>query len=439
MTHADAGLSARVFARLAASVLPGQRATVAFSGGLDSTVLLALMAAHAQPLGLALRAAHIAHGLQAAAAAWPAHCAEVCVQLGVPFERIDVQVAPAGAGIEAAARTARYAALRALGGDWLALAHHRGDQAETVLHRLTRGAGVAGAAGMRYVDRRGAAPHLLRPLLNESRGELLAWAKAHGLRWIEDPSNTDTRFSRNFLRQDILPALAARFPGAEAALARAASHFAEAAELLDGLAQEDLAAVLCGNTASLTRLRTVSLPRLRNLLRARLAARDWPAPDAAQLEEAVRLIHEAQPPWRARFVHWALCAMDGAVWIEPAALPCLADARIWQGESDVDWGSVHLRFTPVSGLNALALIPGELRLQGRQGGERLQPDPRRPARDLKTLAREAGVPPWQREHLPVLWQGNRPVGYAGTMDHRLRAAPHAGGWQIEWTRTNPVF
>jgi tRNA(Ile)-lysidine synthase len=377
--------------------------------------------------GFVLRAAHVHHGLQTAADAWPAHCEAICTRLGVPLEVLHVEVERAHPqGIEAAARAARHAALRDLGGDWLALAHHRGDQAETLLHRLTRGSGVQGAAGMRITDERGGPPALLRPLLDEPRSELEAWARAQDLAWIEDPTNADTAYSRNFFRHDILEPLNQRFPGAEAALARAAGHFLEAAELLAALARSDLETVRRGTRASRAALLALDDARLANLLRERLAARDLPAPDARQLVEAIRQLREAEAPWRARFDNWALCAQDDDVWIEPADLPAAPGVVVWNGEAEIEWGVARLRFTPGS-----APASG-IELRPRTGGEHLRPDPRRPSRDLKTLAREHGIPPWWRELIPVVWQGGQPVWFAG--------AAHAGsiGMRIEWTRCIPT-
>ncbi|MCL2656632.1 MAG: tRNA lysidine(34) synthetase TilS [Betaproteobacteria bacterium] len=420
-------LAARVGGALTPYLHAGDVITVGFSGGLDSTVLLHLLARLAPQFGFTLRAAHVHHGLQTAADAWPAHCAAICAELGVPFTLLHVAVDRAHPqGIEAAARAVRHAALRKLGGDWLALAHHRGDQAETLLHRLTRGSGVQGAAAMRIADTRNAPPALLRPLLNEPRSELVTWAQAQNLTWIEDPSNSDTAYSRNFIRYTIMAPLQQRFPGAEAALARAAEHFGEAAELLGALAAIDYTAVQEGKRARRSTLLSLSDARLANLLRQRLAARHWLAPDARQLEEALRQLRSAQPPWHARFDSWALCAQDDEVWIEPADPPSAPGSLIWRGEAQLDWGVVRLHFLPADAGAGLGLIPGRAELRPRSGGERIQPDPRRPARDLKTLAREHGVPSWLRDLIPVIWNAEKPVWYAGAAECK---AP--GNYRIE--------
>lgn len=422
--------------RLARLTQPGQTLTAAFSGGLDSTVLLHLLARLAPALKLTLRAAHVQHGLQASADAWAAHCGDVCDRLGVPLTTLRVKVdTTQGIGIEAAARAARHAALRELGGDWLVLAHHRGDQAETLLHRLSRGSGVHGAAAMRKADQRGGPPGLLRPLLDTPRSELLAWAQAEQLCWIEDPSNADTHFSRNFIRHALLAPLSTRFPGAEAALARAAGHFDEAAGLLDELAAIDHAHVASTRGASRAALLALSDARLRNLLRARLAAQGYAAPDTDQLTEALRQLRCATSPWRAGFGAWALCVEDDDVWFERAPRPHAGPDCVWQGEALLHWGCVELHFEQTS-TAGLQLTPGDLTLSARRGGERLRPHAARPARDLKTLGRDARVPPWWRKALPVFRQAGQVVGWGEIWDAGLRGSD---GWHITIRRPNAKF
>lgn len=430
-------LTERFHHTLAGLTRPGQTLTAAFSGGLDSSVLLHLLARTAPALGLQLRAAHVHHGLQDQADAWSTHCASVCEALGVRYACLTVTVdRHGGKGIEAAARTARHAALRQLGGDWLVLAHHRGDQAETLLHRLSRGCGVHGAAAMRRVDPRGGPPSLLRPLLEEPRATLEAWAHANGLHWIDDPSNADTRFSRNFLRHEVLAPLEARLPGSEASLARAARHFAEAAGLLDALATLDLAAVSGQRGASHTALTALSDARLKNLLRARLAHHGYAPPDADQLAEALRQLRSARPPWRVPFGGWALCADEGAVWFEPATPLQPGERHLWQGETTLQWGDVAVHFERTSGPDALAVRPGALELRPRAGGERLRPHPARPARDIKTMAREAHLPPWWRSAMPVFWQDDAVVAWSDVADIRLRCSD---GWHIRIEPPNAKF
>ncbi|WP_374327398.1 tRNA lysidine(34) synthetase TilS [Azonexus sp.] len=279
----------------AARIAPGATVHLGLSGGRDSIVLLDLLSR--LPLAGRLAAIHVNHGLSPRGDAWADFCRGVCARLGVPLTVVPVVVdLAAGQGLEAAARAARYAAFAACAGagGTLLLAQHRGDQAETVLFNLLRGSGVAGAAGMRD-ERDGHGLRLLRPLLGTARAEIDAYAQARGLAWIDDESNDDTQLSRNFLRHRILPELNARFPGAEAALARAAGHFAEAAELLDALAEVDWQRVADGDAARLPQLRQLTPARIRNLLRWRLRQLGWQPPAASRLDEFVRQLQDAAP------------------------------------------------------------------------------------------------------------------------------------------------
>lgn len=288
-------LPSRVGEFLAARLAPAERLCVGLSGGCDSVVLLHLLSRLG--FGERLSAIHVHHGLSPNADAWAAFCADYCKQLAVALEIVRVEVdTRSGLGLEAAARQARYGALTNCKADSLLLAHHQGDQAETVLFNLLRGAGVAGAAGM-PAERSLGARRLLRPLLTFSRAKIEDYARQQGLVWIDDESNIDRQYSRNFLRHEILPHLSTRFPQAEASLALAASHFGEADQLLAELAAVDWQKVqeTDGQTASLRAMRTLSLSRLKNLLRYRLRELGWRTPVASRLEEFSRQLLSAAP------------------------------------------------------------------------------------------------------------------------------------------------
>lgn len=272
---------------------PGDRLCVGLSGGRDSVVLLHL-ASRLEPRPR-LSALHIHHGLSPNADDWADFCTRFCRDLDVPLavERVDV-AADTGLGLEAAARQARYQVFRRCGADCLLLAHHQGDQAETLLFNLVRGAGVTGAAAMPAARALGPM-RLLRPLLGVPRSDIVAYALENRLAWIEDESNADTAFSRNFLRHEIVPALEARFPAASACLASAAAHFAEADLLLAELAQADWQACAEGDCLLLSALHQLSPARLKNLLRYRLRSLGWRVPAARRLDEFVRQLLAAAP------------------------------------------------------------------------------------------------------------------------------------------------
>ncbi|WP_434513421.1 tRNA lysidine(34) synthetase TilS [Dechloromonas sp. ARDL1] len=286
-------LPQRVGSFLAARLASDAPLSVGLSGGCDSVVLLHLVARSGW-VG-EVQAIHVHHGLSPNADAWAAFCGDYCGSLGIPLIIRRVTVAGAsGLGVEAAARQARYAAFATAAQGCLLLAHHRGDQAETVLFNVLRGAGVNGAAGI-PVERKQGELRLLRPLLDVSRGEIEAYADASGLSWVTDESNTDTALTRNYLRHDALVGLSRRFPTAENSLARAAANFAEAAELLDELAELDWRQVSDGDAATMAGLRQLSFSRLKNLLRHRLRRLGWQAPVASRLDEFARQLLLAAP------------------------------------------------------------------------------------------------------------------------------------------------
>ena len=205
-----------------ATVASPKRYVVAFSGGLDSTVLLHALAAAVADGDVPLVAIHVRHGLHEDAGKWDAHCRSVAAAFAIGFESVTVVVdRESGLGLEAAARQSRYEALqqRIQPGDWLLSAHHQDDQAETLLLNLLRGSGMAGMAGIGEMQAFGSG-HLLRPLLDVSRADLQTYASSHKLAWLDDPSNADLTFDRNFLRHTILPALTERWPAASSRLAR---------------------------------------------------------------------------------------------------------------------------------------------------------------------------------------------------------------------------
>ena len=280
-----AGLAPALVACLDRYAQPTDRLTVGLSGGIDSVVLLHALAT-LRPAGLA--AVHVHHGLSPHADHWAEFCRDFAQQLGVACvcTRVDVE-RNAADGLEAAARRARHGVFAQFDTDWIVLAHHRDDQAETLLFNLLRGTGLAGAAAMR--PRLG---KLLRPLLDIGRAEIEAYAIAHGLDWVEDESNCDTRHTRNFLRHRILAPLAQRFGAAAQNLAAAAARFAEAQELLDALARLDLGGGEDFPVAVET-LQALTEARARNALRFLLSQRGVKIPNEARLREGLRQMLEA--------------------------------------------------------------------------------------------------------------------------------------------------
>lgn len=383
---------------------PGRRVWVALSGGLDSSLLLTLAAraAHCHPRPL--YALHVDHDLQDASCAFVEHCRRLCAHLGVPLyiERVCVDMTT-GRGLEAAAREARYAAfaVRLTAGDTLWLAQHRRDQAETFLLAALRGSGVRGLGAM-PAWREWAGLSVVRPLRDLSRANLMREAEAMELDWVEDPSNQNEGLDRNFLRRQVLPLLESRWPAAEASLAKSASLAGEADSLLGELAALDLSA--CGDTPgrlALSVLRALSAPRRRLLLRyacQRLALPTPPAGRLSALDEQLTAQRDAQ-------VHVAWPGAEARCWREVLYLqPPAVDLPVgWQAEWDG-----QARLTSPLGQHGMRLEGGSgyYQVRPRQGGEVLRLV-QRGRRDLKRLLQEAGLPPWQRQALLVVWDADR--------------------------------
>ena len=396
--------------RPAASSAP-PRLCVGLSGGRDSVVLLhalhRLRSSGAYPF--ALSALHVNHGISANADDWAAFCSEWCARCALPLSIVRVQVAQgSGEGLEAAARRARHAAFSDCDVDFLALAHHRDDQAETVLLNLLRGAGIAGAAGMLAERTQGSGPALVRPLLDVPRALIEDYASAQSLCWIDDESNDDTHFRRNYLRHEVMPRLAAKFPGAPQSLVRAASHFAEGAQLLDELAAIDRAALTSpSGRIELAGFNALSPARARNLLRYAWLAAGFRAPDTRWIDEALRQLANADS-----LSEICVATVDGELHVYRGELhlighpPDLSPTVIsWSGEPELPWVGGRILFVPGtgSGIDRRQLQGGEVTLRPRLGGERLRPDAKRPRRSLRKLCQDAAIPPWERSRLPLLW------------------------------------
>ncbi len=376
---------------------------VGFSGGLDSTVLLHALATIPSALTTGLRAIHVHHGLQADADDWAAHCSRVCDALGVPLEVVRVNVARDGDGPEAAARNARHVAFaqHLAPGEVLTTAHHRDDQAETFLLRALRGSGADGLAAMRRWRRFGVG-RLWRPLLDTPRAALLVHAQASGLEWIEDPSNADCGFDRNFLRQQVLPLLQTRWPDAANAFARSATLCGESAGLLSGQDQADLANVISDAPDRLSSHAMQTLPRTRRARVLRLWIRTLglpplPAHGVASVESDL-LQARADASACFRWQRAAIHAWRGDLHAvrEPPAWPADWQAP-WDGHDPL-----HLPDGATLELVGADALPNPCRVVARRGGERIQLPGRTHRHAVKHLLQDLAVAPWLRQRLPLL-------------------------------------
>ena len=392
---------------------PPAQLAVAFSGGLDSTVLLhATIKAHGKKN---VHAFHVHHGIQKEADQWQAHCKAVAKKFGCHFDTRNVKLNKPS-NIESQARNLRYESLtqmcQAHNIQDLLLAHHLDDQAETVLIQLMRGAGLPGLSAMPQVKSKELI-HLWRPFLNMRRKDLEIYAKEHQLTWIEDPSNQDESYRRNAIRKSILPALEKFQEGAIENLSRSAKHLAEAQELLNQLADIDLGLIEVKEGLSKTnliRLYKTSQARASNALRRWLSKNGLAYPSEERLTAWWSELQQTRPDSKLQWDH------DQQV------------IRLWRGHLTITQDSsstevmgewVFKKITANSKKPGIAKDrfekakkKGLINTMAREGGEKFKVDSKRPRRSLKNLYQEADIPPWQRD-VPLLYIGEELVAVAG--------------------------
>ena len=391
---------------------------VALSGGLDSTVLLhALARALVDRPNYRIRAAHVDHQLQRDSAIWRQHCGSVALSLQLEFVPLVVKVAAdPELSPEAAARDARYAALRQIlrPNEVLLTAHHADDQLETMLLALMRGAGLRGLSGVPSVQIFGGG-WLARPLLEFSRAELEEWARSEQLQWLDDPSNANTNFDRNFLRHRVLPALRERWSAAAHSATRSTAHLREAGRLLDVLAAADLESVAIGSCLSMTQLASLGPARRRNVLRHWIRQHGMRVPSTRKLATIERDLLIARED-RLPCVEWD----DVEVRRHRGLLYCMRQRPAFEPADPLPWnvsqvlelpaqlGRLRAQRDAAGGL-AVARARGELQVHFRRGGEELQPagDPHH--RKLKKLLQDAGVLPWWRDRVPLIYSAEQLV------------------------------
>jgi tRNA(Ile)-lysidine synthase len=455
-------------------VRPGNHLVVALSGGVDSVVLLNLLVPLSVQIPFSLSAIHINHGISANASEWSTFCRNLCQSIAIPLKIANLKIRKkSGVSLEAAAREGRYREFRKLEADYVVLAQHLDDQAETLLLQLLRGAGVKGLGAMPAVRNIGAGveeelpgdgPKLLRPMLHISRREIEEYAQEHTLQWITDESNVDASFDRNFLRHQVLPLLETRFPSYRSTLLRASHHMAEASILLDELAEADSAGSGASERLHVDELRKLSLPRARNLLRYTLAQRGAILPSTAKLDEMLRQFLSLRPDAKMHVVfgNTEIRSFRDEIYVGKAADKSSikkigkagsekTDANQagsaagvgtwpqWHGEKQLAIGELGgiVRFVrrKSTGINLKRLTESPVTIRFRQGGERLRPDCNRPRRSLKNLLREATLPPWEREMLPLIFSGERLACVPGIgVECDFQTVPGEQGLVVSWER-----
>jgi tRNA(Ile)-lysidine synthase len=439
----DASLLGCVAAALMAAGLQSGRLVLGLSGGMDSMVLLDLLSALRADHSFDLHALHVDHQLSPHAQEWSAACAQRCHDYRVPFQAVRVEIQrDSPEGLEAAARRARYAVYAMQDANAVVLAHHLDDQAETLLLQLLRGAGPRGLAAMPAVRPIAGTGRLLllRPLLEVEREHIERYARRRALSWIEDESNADPQHDRNYLRQEVLPRLSARFPGYRQTWLRASRNFADLSEIADAQALADASGALRSGGLLLARLRELSAARAANLLRWYFVQEGLPVPRRDQLGELLRQFahgrSDAQP--NMRLGEARVYRHRGLLRIAPAVAATAQRWRArWCGEPEVllpaGLGRVQFQRLTGAGLAATQLAGKALVLRARGGGERMKLVANRPTRTLKNLLQEAGIPQWQRDLLPLLeWDGQVVWSAQVGIDCRFSAAADQPGILPVW-------
>ncbi len=381
--------------------------TVAYSGGLDSSVLLHAAHKQAQACGREVRAVHVNHGLQPAAADFERHCVTACAAWDIP---LTIERGPATAisqgNVEAQARQRRYEALRAYTQARTAvlMAHHQDDQAETLLLQLFRGSGTSGTAGM-PVRREWGEGQLVRPFLNVSRRDIEQYAQKHEVPYIEDPSNADTRLERNFLRREAWPLLRQRWPELSTTLARAARHQAHAARLLRERAEEDLGPA---REVPVARLTPLSEDRQINALRFWIMREGYAPPSEKRLRNWLHIVHSAAEDRlpQDRFEDYEIRRWRGCLYLTPRQPEVSSDRRwLWRRGETLELPELGMTLDwPALQAQVSERVETDVEVRLRRGGERCQQSGRPRRRALKKLLQEAGVPPWNRNRIPLIYQ-----------------------------------
>ncbi|HBE92819.1 MAG TPA: tRNA lysidine(34) synthetase TilS [Gammaproteobacteria bacterium] len=410
-------------------IKPDDALCVAFSGGMDSHVLLHALKQLAVDFPFRLRAVHVEHGLHEESLKWADHCASVCGELDVPFttRHVDVDY-KRGDSLEAIARQARYAVLRdeMSQGEFCLTAQHADDQAETVLLQLLRGAGMHGLAGMPAVTEFGRGS-LARPFLNVTREALAVYAHEHEFTWVEDPSNRDSRFDRNYLRNEVMPLLGKRWPGVATALSRSARHAATAADMLEVQGESDLTAcqmhTSSGDALTIAYLNASLLRRLptqrqANALRCWIRQHDMKLPSHARLHAAMTdlLVRNKSGQGMAKLPGVSL-RLDGDALFLCAAIDHVTQSALVEYAWDpaclleIPERDLLLKSTPAMGQGcAIKQLTGrQLTVRWRSGGEQCRMAGDFGRKPLRKVFQDLGIPQWRRDEAPLIYIGDELV------------------------------
>ena len=446
-------LPIRVEEILREHIKPGNHLIVALSGGMDSVVLIDLLSKLSAKMQFTLSAAHVDHGISVNSNDWTQFSRKICRSLGIPLKiaKLKIKRGP-GINLESVARDARYQVFGSLKADYVVLAQHLDDQAETLLLQLLRGSGARGLSAMPMVRDQSTgigspastrSQRILRPLLEVPRSEIESYAEEHQLSWITDESNADTSFDRNFLRHEILPILGERFPSYRTTFLRTSRHLSEASSLMDEMAELDSARCTLSGKIQVEGLRTLTLPRAKNLLRYTLGEMGAILPSTLKLDEILRQLLSSRPDTKLHltFGTTEIRCFKGAIHIRPLSAVVDTEWQLsWNGEKKLiipeRGGTIRFSQQKSTGISLSKLMAEEfIIIRPRRGGERLCPDPNRPRRSLKNLLQEASLPPWERSILPLLFGGESLIWAPGIgIDCDFQATAGEMGLVVQWDR-----
>ena len=418
------------------------KVNVALSGGCDSMVLLFALKQLQVELNLSLKASYIDHGLSKNTVDWQVLCRKACKDMNILFEAksINIEKIPE-LGIEGAARELRYQTLTHLSdGMIVATAHHENDQAETLLLQLIRGAGLKGLAGMPEFDH---LKNIWRPMLKVQRQDIESFALKYHIKYVEDESNEDTRFDRNFLRKDILPKLYERFPHAANTISRSAGLIAEGLNLHQSIAEDDSLLYFSENLRrlNLKMMQNLSQARVINLVRWWLEKNQQKMPSLKIMQEIYKQIKTIRKD--AQIIinisqDTAIRAYKNELWLVPITENQKDYEIYWHGESEIilpDMSRLLFKKSKGQGISMKKLGTNTIRIQNRKGGERFKPIHNQPTRTLKYLLQKSKLPPWKREELPMLFIEDLLIAVPSFgIDHNYHASSIEDSYQIQWIK-----
>ena len=433
------------FVSLSASHKKMKSMTVALSGGIDSAVLLHLLHQVQKTQNFTLKARHVHHGLSKNADKWVKFCEKLCTKLSVPLDVHYIKLPQKKSlGIEGEARRLRYEKILQSKTDLVVLAHHEDDQAETFLLQLIRGAGVKGLSSMAHFDD---SRRLWRPLLNTARIDIERYAKKHKLKWIEDESNQNIDFDRNFIRSKVLPILKNRFNYIIKVISRSSSNLAEAQHLLDDLAEIDLKSHLTSinykHKLQVKALEKLSNARAKNVLRFWLEFNDQLMPSKDLLDELLRQVLTAKKDAELKIYlskDYEIRRYQDEIYIVPNNQQTHKKYEIiWAGESEIilpNGQKLEFKKGKGKGINLNFLNDQKLKIRNRQGGEFFKPDSKRPTKKIKQLLQESDLPPWERDFLPLIFVGDQLASVPNFgVDIKYQVKPQETGLMIELTQS----